>query len=160
MSGTDLSVQMSLEDAYREGAISEEEILAATAGGSFARVAAVSLVAAVRLADHRGGAQIYIPQPTAENTQLTQLVGQAAAVAIAREFSGETIGIPRLSGLRRLARNRRIDRLAAAGWSAAKIAMHFQLTERQVWRIRRAHVSGFPIRAARRRRTRRSTSLR
>jgi len=120
--------------AYREGLFSDEELLAA-AGDDFEALVEKSPETAIRVADALSGVRIYVPKRLTEDCRINEFVNEADAQIVISVYPTELICVPRFMPLRRKIRNRRIAGLHAAGWMPSELAMHFQLTERQIFAI-------------------------
>lgn len=102
---------------------------------------AAGLDAALKLAEARGGTEIYVPGRAGDDHWLVATVGREAADAICRHFAtghgGCLIELP-LGPRGSIAKLRaRVDRMIAEGASASAIALACGFTERGV-RKRRA----------------------
>lgn len=126
-----VQTNISLADAYREGLISEDELREAS-GEDFGLIVDASAEAAALLVDAFGGTRVYVPVSLDEDSPLAEVLGEKAH-AVVDLLRGSSLDVPKLMRLRRAIRQRKIDALDAAGWSASQLALHFNLTERQVY---------------------------
>lgn len=98
----------------------------------------VGLPAVLRLVERWGGVtRLYVPQTLDEGHDLAQLLGLTPARALAREYGGDYVTVPRCAAALRLARDRALLRRRAEGVAPRRLALVFNLTERHVWRILR-----------------------
>ncbi len=108
-----------------------------------AEVAAVAgYDAALKLAEARGGTQIYLPPEPDADHWLSQLLGVAAARAIADRLTcgvgGMRIDLPVGPANPQAARRAEVDRLLREGWSERDIALATRYTIRGIRRRRAA----------------------
>lgn len=97
----------------------------------------IGLAATLQLVERYGGiTALYIPRDIDAEHQIALALGLTAARRLAQTFGGDCIrNIPRCAdGLRRM-RNREIKMRRGEGVSAARLALSFGLTERQIWSI-------------------------
>jgi hypothetical protein len=83
----------------------------------------------------RGGTRIYIPKQVLLNHPLTTLLGLLPSQALVGRFGGDYVDLPLNASLKRALRNREILRMYDTGDSVRTIALQFQTTERNVYRI-------------------------
>ena len=99
------------------------------------------LEAALKLAEARGGTEIYVPAEAPADHWLTEAVGQQAAAAICRHFTGSGPGcrleIPLGPAGSHAQLRRQVDKLIAEGKSEREIALATRYTGRGV-RMRKA----------------------
>ncbi len=94
----------------------------------------IGLPAAVKLIEARGGTRLYVPRKAEEDRLLVRLIGRPAAAKLMRRYGGDVIELDRgVRGLRAV-RNRAII-AESEHRSAMQLALKYQLTERQVWKI-------------------------
>lgn len=87
------------------------------------------------IAEHGGGARLYIPASINPDHHLYKLLGAEAANYLASEFGGLTVSIPRAAVLQRIERNQKIMADRKAGMTQSKLAIKYQLTERAIRKI-------------------------
>lgn len=126
-----VKTDISLADAYREGLISEDDLREAS-GEDFGLLVDVSAEAAVLLADAFGGTRVYVPASLDGDSPLVEVLG-AAARTVVELWRGSPLDVPRLARLRGVVRQRKVAALSAEGWSVSRLALHFRVTERQVY---------------------------
>lgn len=100
-------------------------------------VALIGLPATLQLVERFGGLiALYVPTEIGPEHQIAIAIGISAARKLAAHYGGDCVrNIPRCAaGLRRI-RNDDIRARRAAGVSAARLALSFGLTERQIWSI-------------------------
>lgn len=90
---------------------------------------------AMNLLHHYGGGHLCVPQQVDALHQLSQVLGPKAAAEFCRNFSGETIQIPKAAKAFRALRNTEIRRLRKEHEPLFNVARKFGLTERQVLTI-------------------------
>jgi hypothetical protein len=125
-----------LMTAYREGLFSDEELLAA-AGADFRALVERAPATAIRLADSLSGVRLYVPARLTDESRLKQAVNESEAQTVISLYRTDTLHIPRFVSLRSAIRRRKITALHDDGWSPPQLALHFQLTERQIYSILR-----------------------
>ena len=128
------STHDNLMTAYREGLFSDEELLSA-AGGDFRALVEESPETAIRLADALSGVRLYVPARLTEDSRLREAVTEAEAETVISLYRTDMLHIPRFTSLRTTIRRRRIVALHQEGWSPSRLALHFQVTERQIYSI-------------------------
>lgn len=87
------------------------------------------------LLQERGGTRVYVPKQVLLEHPLTESIGWLPMHALVARFSGDYVDLPLNASLKRRLRNREILRLYDNGKSVRTIAMQFQTTERNVYRI-------------------------
>lgn len=101
----------------------------------------VGLPAALKLAQAKGGQQVFIPNKIPEEHWLAQLIGRAEAQRLADYFTHEIgakgIPIPKAETIRHRRRMALVKKLLAEGRSANDIAARADLTRRDVFRKKR-----------------------
>lgn len=100
-------------------------------------VALIGLPATLLLVERFGGLiALYVPTDIGPEHSISVAIGAPAARKLAARYGGDCIrNIPRCAaGLRRI-RNTDIRARRAKGESAARLALAFGLTERQIWSI-------------------------
>ncbi|GGX96726.1 hypothetical protein GCM10007160_25440 [Litchfieldella qijiaojingensis] len=133
--------EISIADACRDGVITSEELLAES-GESFGDLVQACGEMAARLVDAYGGTRLYVPCQLDPGGRLAQELGEQSARTLISLCEGEDVVVPRLMSLRRMIRNKKIVALHANGASPPKLALHFNLTERQIQSILRRHRAG------------------
>lgn len=118
--------------AFREGLFSLDE-LEAKAGEDLRALAERHPETVIRLVDALGGVRLYVPLRLSGDSLLREVLGEAGAQVLVDIYQGEMLVIPRFMRLRQMARRRRIAKLRAAGWSTSRLALHFQLSQRQIY---------------------------
>lgn len=99
----------------------------------YAEIAAIIGEAkALELSKLRGGRALYVPSPQrlGPNTPVVELLGHAAAEALAQRFGGNNIVVPLSQGKRA-----RVWELREGGWSISRIAAEMRCHERTVYNI-------------------------
>lgn len=132
--------EISFTDAYLGGVITDDDLLAVSGDNFGALVVACGEMAA-RLVDAYGGTRLYVPCQYDPNGRLAKEIGTQSAETLIGLCEREEIAVPRLLSLRRTIRNRKLAALHSEGASASQLALHFSLTERQVYSILRQHKS-------------------
>lgn len=97
----------------------------------------VGLPAALKLAEAKGGQQIFIPNVVPADHWLVDLIGKTAANALSAYFThetGEHLQIPKAEILRHRSRLTMVKTLLAEGRSANDIAAMADLSRRDVFR--------------------------
>lgn len=130
--------EISIADAYLEGVITDDDLLAESGENFGALVVACGEMAA-RLVDAYGGTRLYVPCRLDPGGQLAQALGEQSAQTLIDLCEREDVVVPRLMSLRRTIRNQKIVALRETGAAPAKLALHFNLTERQIHSIVRQH---------------------
>ena len=106
--------------------------------GSLQEIAdVIGLAAAIKLAEQKGGQQVFIPNKLSETHWLIGLMGEDKARDLVAYFTHETgthILIPKAEVLRRAKKAEMVAALLAEGHSANTIAERTQLTRRQIFR--------------------------
>ena len=87
------------------------------------------------IAQHGGGAALYIPVKINPDLHLYQLLGEEAARFLVGEFGGLMLEIPRAAVLQRIERNKKILADREAGMSHNDLAIKYQLTTRCIRNI-------------------------
>ena len=87
------------------------------------------------IAQHGGGAGLYIPVKINPDHYLYQLLGEEAARFLVAEFGGLTLEIPRAAVLQRMERNKKILADHEASMSHNDLAIKYQLTTRCIRNI-------------------------
>lgn len=87
------------------------------------------------LSNERGGTRIYVPKQVLSTHPLTVLLGEVAAQAMIGRFGGDYVDLPLNARLKRALRNSAMVRMYDNGQSVRAIALQFQTTERNVYRI-------------------------
>jgi Mor family transcriptional regulator len=96
----------------------------------------LSLETVIRLVENYGGSQVYIPKTMVENSKLAQVIGPEAAQALSEVVvKGERLDVPRALRFKTHLRNREIVRRSDLGENASSLARHFQLTQRQIFKV-------------------------
>jgi Mor family transcriptional regulator len=90
---------------------------------------------ALKLAEERGGIQLYFPQGARTDTALARIVGHQAARKLVARFGGLTISIPLATAALKAARNRAVREEKAGGAPVSKIARKYHISSRCVWMI-------------------------
>lgn len=90
-----------------------------------------------KIMEHLGGTEIYIPQYRVRGSALSRIIGIEATMALAEEFGGLTINVPKGDIAKITARNRIIAQERQAGETTVALALKYRLTERQVRNIYR-----------------------
>lgn len=95
------------------------------------------LTAALKLAQAKGGTEIYVPRTVKAGHWLAELLGLEEARAICRLYAGENISVPLgLSGAMQNAR-RTARQALDEGASVAQAARAAGVTERTIYNLRR-----------------------
>ena len=99
----------------------------------------IGFEATLRLVERFGGIRVWVPDRPRKLTEehpLVIAVGIVAARKMCERFALEFLPIPKATAAIRHARNRQILHLyQVEGWTAARLARHFELTERQIYSI-------------------------
>ncbi|TGG92514.1 hypothetical protein E4656_13665 [Natronospirillum operosum] len=96
-------------------------------------VDAIGLESALKLVEALPGVRVYVPQQMPADHQLVTILGQEAAMLLAEHFGGEALNVARCLHALRGVRNTEIWQARHLG--AARLALRFGLTERQVYSI-------------------------
>ncbi len=91
--------------------------------------------AVLKIVDRFGGTRVYVARQPGADNELAQLIGLSAARLLGGHYGGEFVEVPRASALRRALRNHEMQRLRESGYSLAKLARKYCMTQRQVRRI-------------------------
>lgn len=137
MRGTEASDRehVSLEAAFRDGLITEDDIQSASASEIHEMLVSLSPIAALRMSDAFGGMQIKVPLTPGDESSLRVGVGDEFAEEICHMLGMCVIYVPQLRGLKRLIRDRRARQLSDNGCSVTEIARRYGLSQRGVFRI-------------------------
>lgn len=93
----------------------------------------IGLPATLKLVEHYGGGRLYVPKRFDPDHPLVKIVGHANAARLVEAYGGEEhFDIPRNLASVLAARNARIRDDRAGGMSHRQLALHYQLTERQI----------------------------
>lgn len=130
--------ETSIADAYLSGAITNDDLLAES-GENFGDLVVACGEMAARLVDAYGGTRLYVPCQLDPGGRLAQELGEQSAQTLIGLCEREEVVVPRLMSLRRMIRNKKIVALHANGGSPKKLALHFNLTERQIHNILHQH---------------------
>lgn len=97
----------------------------------------IGLAAALRLVDAYGGlTRLYIPQAIPTDHHLVRTIGANAAQALCKVYGGDELrNIPRCTAAIRKVRDAEIRVRRSKGVAAARLALEYGLTERQIWTI-------------------------
>lgn len=98
-------------------------------------VGLIGLPITLTLLRERGGTFVHFPKQLTPDHWLIGIVGQAAAVALAERFCGETMVLPLAAKAMRCLRNREILLLYDEGVPTRQIALRFGLNEVTVYRV-------------------------
>lgn len=112
-----------------------QALIAALPGTLEAMTHIIPQAAVLKIAERFGGTRVYVARQPEANHELAQLIGLSAALLLGRHYGGELVEVPRASALRRALRNREMQRLRESGYSLAKLARKYCMTQRQVGRI-------------------------
>jgi len=82
-----------------------------------------------------GGTRLFIPRKLKAQHKLANLLGFEAAQKMSNYFGGETLSIVRGSRAIKAQRNRKIIQRYDQGEKVPALAVHFSLTERQIYSI-------------------------
>lgn len=103
--------------------------------------AAVGLQPVLALVEWRGGRYVRLPRKRpADDHILVRKLGRPAVDWLMHEaagggLAGETIMVPKAAGYIRAQRDAEIRARNGEGWSVARLAAHYDLHVRQIWRI-------------------------
>lgn len=98
----------------------------------------IGLALALRLAEHFGGGEIYVPLRVREDHPVARVIGVDAAAQLARELGGHAgarIDVPKADDVTRAGRNRAIVAAVETGVSKQALARQHGLTTRWVRKI-------------------------
>lgn len=97
----------------------------------------IGLPATLKLVENWGGLiALYIPRNINTDHPLARQLGLEAAFKLTERWGGDYLrNIPKATAALRAARNREIIARRAAGESAAKLALEYGVTERQIWNV-------------------------
>jgi hypothetical protein len=95
----------------------------------------VGLQGVMTLLNKCGGTRIFIPRKLKDQHKLTTLLGLEAAQKMSAYFGGETLTIVRGSRANKSLRNCEIINRYDNGEKVPKLAMAYELTERQIYTI-------------------------
>ncbi|MBF0437331.1 MAG: winged helix-turn-helix transcriptional regulator [Magnetococcales bacterium] len=82
-----------------------------------------------------GGTSLIIPKKLDRDHHLLAVIGEKATKALIREYSGDTLSIPKLNMLKAKLRDIQLLQDRESGVSPKELARKYNLTERHVWRI-------------------------
>jgi Mor family transcriptional regulator len=104
----------------------------------------IGIPATLKLIKRFGGVRLYVPEPQhiTENHVIARTIGLASARAIAKIWPNERPEIPSAARAFRRARDRAILR-EATSLSKSKLALKYNLSERQLYNILSRPVSAF-----------------
>ena len=95
----------------------------------------IGLAALQKLVAARGGSRVYVPMQPEVGCTLARLIGHEAARALAAEYGGEHIEIPKCDAALRALRDAELQKRIEAGESVSRVALDAGLTERHLRRI-------------------------
>ncbi len=95
----------------------------------------VGLTAAARLAESWGGIRLYVPEKITPEHEISRVIGYDAARLLSQVFARETLSVPRAAAGLRKVRNKEMQQQYNNGISAARLALQYGMTERQVYDI-------------------------
>lgn len=95
----------------------------------------VGLPATLAIVRAYRGIQLYVPSRFDPDHPLVKLAGHAAAAALIERYGGDKFDIPRALIAIKAVRDKRIRAERAAGATHARLAITYELTERQIRNI-------------------------
>lgn len=98
----------------------------------------IGLAAALKLAEHFGGTEIYVPLRIREDHPVARAIGVEAALLLARELGGHTgvrIDMPKADEVTRARRNQAIVAAEQAGVTKPALARRHGLSTRRIRQI-------------------------
>jgi hypothetical protein len=98
-------------------------------------VDAIGVDAALRLVECLGGTRLYVPERMTPEHPIVALLGHKNAYALANQFGGDQIILPRCVAAMRAIRDATIRELRSGGVSTKRLALNHGLTERQIYAI-------------------------
>lgn len=96
----------------------------------------IGLPATLKLVARWGGVRLYVPEKVYADHVLARTVGLDNAAALCEVFARCELIVPKCDAALGRIRDRQIrHRFQAEGWPAHRLARHYHLTERHVYRI-------------------------
>ena len=94
----------------------------------------IGLPAMIKMVERFPGIRIFVPRKIKDDHAIVKVIGLELAQKLAKHFDGSEFAVPKAQEALILARNRQIRRLYGPS-TAAQLALMYDLTERQIYRI-------------------------
>ena len=105
-------------------------------------VDAIGIDATLLLVESLGGTRVYVPGRMTPQHALVRIIGHRRAYALADQFPGETLDLPRCVSAIRAVRDNAIRAAREDGARPKQLALKHGLTERQIYSILAAEEPG------------------